>query len=82
MLSFMIPGDKSDQNGTQVKEVDPITEDHSEQYHALFDSHIDVKYNSAVRLENEIKRIGYIMDIYQQPRVQLRIGDRLTIYLQ
>ena len=48
------------------------------QFHALFDSHVTVKLH---KIENEVKRTGYLMDIFQQPSLQLRPNDSLLVYL-
>lgn len=41
-------------------------QEESSQFHALFDSHVTVKKQ---KCENEVKRVGYLMDIFQEPRL-------------
>ena len=50
------------------------------QVYPLFDSTIEVKHKEGF-LVNEVKRMGYLMDINYQPHLELRLGDTLTVYL-
>jgi hypothetical protein len=53
----------NDQERTAIEQIEPMLSEESDQYHSLFDSHVVVKNNPKMRLMNEVKRIGYLIDV-------------------